>query len=131
MSKFDVYIASVYFVDTGEYKNSPVVQIKEDPHSPNSFAMISTTEKALYSGDVLITDKYSAGLKSTKTSRVRLSERLDYPQSVKTRQPVGRLCEKDIKEVEKAIHIPHKIKKHFAEEFDDDFTINSFLEEQT
>lgn len=129
MSKFDVYIASVYFVDTGEYKNRPVVQIKEDPQSPNSFAMISTTEKDFYSGDVPITDKHCAGLKSKKTSRVRLSERLDYPQSVRTRQPVGRLCEKDIKEVEKAIHIPHKIKKHFAEALDDEFTLHSFLEQ--
>ena len=106
MSKFDVYIASVYFVDTEEYKNRPVVQIKEDPHSPSSFAMISTTEKDFYSGDIPITDKHSAGLKSEKSSRIRLSERLDYPESVKTRQPVGRLCEKDIKELEKAIHIP-------------------------
>lgn len=129
MSKFDVYIASVYFVDTGEYKNRPVVQIKENPHSPNSFAMISTTEKDFYSGDVPITDKNSAGLKSKKKSRIRLSERLDYPESIKMKQPVGRLCEKDIKEVEKAIHIPHKIKKHFAEDLDDEFTINSILEQ--
>lgn len=126
MAKFDIYTANVHFTDKQESKRRPIIQIKNNPNAPNAFAMISGTKKKLYAGDVNILNWKEAGL--TEPSRVRLGERLDCPESIKTKHPVGKLSIEDAIEVQIQFNTPHKIKKHFAEELDDEFTLHSFLE---
>ena len=125
MAKFDIYTATVHYTDKEGSKPRPIVQIKDNPNSPNAFAMISGTKKKMYPGDVKITNWVEAGL--DEHSRVRLDERLDLPESIKHKKPVGRLLVEDAVEVQLQFKTPHKIKKHFAEEFDDEFTIASML----
>lgn len=127
MAKFDIYTATVHFTDKEESKSRPIIQIKDNPNAPNAFAMISGTKKKLYPGDVIITAWREAGL--TEPSRVRLGERLDCPESIKTKNPLGKLSIEDAIEVQLQFKTPHKVKKHIAEELDDEFTINSILED--
>lgn len=126
MARFDIYIAKVWFSDIDQFRNRPVIQVKGSIHAPDCFALISTTDKELYSGDIIIEDLEAAGLK--QPSRIRLGERLDFPKSLKTRKPIGRLSEKDIKKMLKVFYQPHKIKKHYAEDLDDDFTLTPYLQ---
>ena len=127
MSRFDIYTARVHYIDEPNSKPRPIIQIKSDKNAPNSFAMISGTHKKKYPGDVDIEFWKEAGLK--KPSRVRLGERVDLPECCKTAKPVGKLLLEDAKNVHLEYLKPHKIQKHFAEEIDDEFTMNSMLED--
>ena len=128
MARFDVYIARVWFSELNGFRDRPIVQVKNNPNAPNSFAMISTTEKDLYAGDVPLTNPKEAGLKEeNKPNRVRLAERLDLPKCLKTRKPIGALDDEDAQNVAAALLVPHKIKKHYAEDLDDDISDLGFL----
>ena len=128
MAKYDVYWTYVKYADDPKKgKRRPVVQIKDDETEKGAFAKITASEKGTKRKHaVVLRDIEEAGLYK-RPCAVQLNNlllnlpELDYS---------GRLSEHDIRSIELHESIAEEdIEYRFAEEFDDDFTIDSMLED--
>lgn len=126
MAQFDIYIAKVYYSETDpRYEFKPVVQIKSNAKSKDSFAVITHVDpREGWPGEIPIENYTDCGLH--KKSTIRITQRLDEPIKKKY---VGTLTNDLAAKVVYAMHVKHRIQRHKTEEFDDEFTINSILNE--
>ena len=125
MAQFDVYMANIKHVDNEIVDHRPILQLKKNPEAKWAFCTISKNIERGWSTDVRITDLNAAHL--DLPSVARLSERLSNKPS-KMRK-IGHLALIDIANVLHVLNTPHKVYSHVAEEFDDNFSIQSILNE--
>lgn len=128
MAKYDVYWAVICYADNpSEKKRRPVVQLKDDPDEKGAFVKITKTNRnADKYGGIRIRDIKSAGLYEP-SSTIQLVNRISNKPSL---EYAGRLSEYDIRQVELHESIDEsKIEYRLAEEIDDDFDIQSILQE--
>ena len=125
MAQFDVYTANVCHVDDNKQDYRPILQLKSNPNAKWAFCTITKNIERQWSTDVRITDLEAAHL--DLPSAARLSERLS-GKPTKMRK-IGHLAPLDAAKVLVVLNTPHKVYTHKTEEFDDEFTINSILNE--
>ena len=128
MAKYDVYWTYVKYADNPKKgKRRPVVQIKDNPEEKGAFAKITSSEKGVNRKHALkLFDISSAGLYN-EPSAIQINNRLlNKPELSYS----GRLCEDDIRQIELYEDLEEdEIEYRLAEEFDDDFTISSMIED--
>ena len=128
MAKYDVYWTYVKYADNPKKgKRRPAVQIKDNLEEKGAFAKITSSEKGVNRKHALkLFDISSAGLYN-EPSAIQINNRLlNKPELSYS----GRLCEDDIRQIELYEDLEEdEIEYRLAEEFDDDFTISSMMED--
>ena len=128
MAKYDVYWTYVKYADNPKKgKRRPVVQIKDDQNERGAFAKITSSKKGVKRKHAIrITNLQSAGLYNDP-SAVQLNNRLVNKPELKY---AGSLAVEDIRRLRLHEALDEsQIEYRFAEEFDDNFTISSMLED--
>ena len=124
MAQFDVFIAKVFFDDGVTSKNRPVVQLFDDANEKHCFATITSNTKKREKGDLMIVDYEACGL--LKPSMIRLNKRITRPTKKKY---IGSLTSTDQRNVAMTLKKSLIIESHVTEELDDNFDIDSILQE--
>lgn len=125
MAQFDIYTANIRHTDDASVDYRPILQLKSNTEERWAFCTISKNIERNWRTDVRISDLKAAHL--NLPSVARLSERLSNKPS-KMRK-IGHLAPIDIANVLRVLNTPHKVYSHVAEELDDDFSIQSILNE--
>ena len=124
MAQFDVFIAKVFYDDGVTSKYRPVVQLFNDENRDNCFAIITSNMRKRETGDLHVKDYITCGL--DKPSTIRLNKRITKPTKKKF---VGKLSKEDRRNVILNMKKELIIESHLTEEIDDDFNIQSILQE--
>ena len=126
MALYDIYTAKVFFHDDEtKFEYKPVVQVKTDATKPNSFVVLTHEgPRKGWHGEIEVKNFKECGLHQKST--IRLTQRIDEPTKKKY---IGTLTPDLAAKVTYELHIKHRIQKHKTEEFDDEFSIQSILNE--
>lgn len=123
MAQFDVFIAKVFYDDvTAKY--GPVIQLFNDESRDNCFAIITSNLRKRETEDLHVKDYITCGL--DKPSTIRLNKRITKPTKKKF---VGKLSKEDQRNVILTMKKELIIESHLTEEIDDNFDIQSILQE--
>ena len=125
MAMFELYWANVLFLEGDENKRRPVLQLSSDLSTNTCFAEVSSQLWHESTTDIVLDDWRLAGLK--EPSLARLGERCGKPSNLN--DYIGKLNRHDIKKIIEGLKHVVNINVHKVEELDDNFSIQSILNE--